>query len=112
MADPSDLNRETYKRACILNSNIYEVERNRFLENVLNETKGNTHEFFTIMKSCTNQRKETPESMLYKGEYVKGEEKIKAFAAHLGSSFLQDPPSLGEVFEEINEYLLDTSKFL
>lgn len=101
--DASEVNRGIYKRACVVNSAIYENERTAFLNKVLDETKGNTKEFFSLMKSCTNMRGDTPETMLFEGSYVKGEEKLKAFAKQLGSCFKQDAPSLGNNFEEINE---------
>lgn len=107
IANPTESNKDIYKRACIFNSNVYEMERNQFLNNVMNDTKGNTMEFYSLMKSCTNTRKDTPERMLYKGKYVKGEEKLWAIASQLGSCFLQNPPSLGSNIEEINDSLLD-----
>lgn len=74
---------------------------------MMDETRGNTFEFYTMIKSCNNTRKDTPETMIYKGEYVKGEAKLNAIAKQLGSCFLQDPPNLGDNFEEINEKLLE-----
>lgn len=83
------------------------MERTKYLESVFDETKGNTNEFFALMKSCSNLRGETPESMIFEGSYVKGDDKIKAFATQLGSCFNQNAPSLGEGFTEVNETLFD-----
>lgn len=106
LSNPSEMNKDIYKRACIFNSNIYESETNLFLDSVMNDTKGSTIEFYSLMKSCSNTRRETPESMLFNGVYVKGVEKLNAIASQLGSCFLQNPPSLGTGFEEINDSLL------
>lgn len=107
LAVPTEANREIYKRACLSNSNIYEEERNKFLERVMDETKDSSAEFFSMMKSCNNSKKDTPESMLSEGVYVKGNSKMKAFCKQLGSCFLQDVPLLGQNFEDINDQLLD-----
>lgn len=39
-SDPSEINRDTYKRACAANSDVYENERANFLNKVFDETKG------------------------------------------------------------------------
>lgn len=59
------------------------------------------------MKGGSKIRKETPDSMLSNGTYVKDNEKLAASQRQLGSCFLQDIPPLGANFEEINEKLYD-----
>lgn len=67
--DPSELNKQIYGRACSFNSEIYNRERELFMLKSIDETKGNTYEFYALMKSGTRVRRETPESMLYEGVY-------------------------------------------
>lgn len=107
LIDPSKINKDVYSRACFVNSDVYERERTLFLTRAINDTKGNTHEFYSLMKSGSKVRKETPENMLYKGVYVKEEGKLRAFATQLNSCFLQDTPSLGSNSEEVDEKLFD-----
>lgn len=107
LEDPTETNKEIYKRASISNAGIFDSERTKFLNKMMDETKGNTFEFYSMIKSCNNTRKDTPETMLYKGQYLKGTAKLNAIAKQLGSCFLQNPPSLGDSFEDINERLLE-----
>lgn len=87
VSDPTDVNRDIYKRSCVVNSDIYERERSKFLNDVMNETKGNTAEFFTLIKNCNNERNELPDSMLFKGVYLKGDNKLRALASSVGELF-------------------------
>lgn len=105
--DPSELNRDLYRRATFLCSDIYERERALFIAKAIDDTRGNTHEFYSLMKNGSKTSKETPESMLSNGIYVKDEAKLTAFATQLSSCFLQDAPLLGTNFSEINEKLYE-----
>lgn len=105
--NPTDLNRDLYRRACFDTSNVYKQEKAAFISRVIDESRGNTFEFYSLLKGSSKMRKDTPETMLYNNEYVTGDAKLDAFAKHLSSSFLQNPPSLGESFAEIDEKLYD-----
>lgn len=105
--EPSEVNKDILKRACHDLSNIYKQEKAAFISKVIDESGGNTFEFYSLLKGCSKMRKDTPETMLYNEEYVSGTSKLNAFAKHLTSSFLQDPPSLGNSFEEIDDKLYD-----
>lgn len=107
MAYPNDLNKDLYQKACIFNTSIYEKARDEYLAKVLDDTKGSTNEFFTLMKSCNSTRKATPETMLFNGIYVKGTDKLNALAKQLNSCFKQDAPSMGVTPDEIRETLFD-----
>lgn len=108
MLDPSDENRLAYKNACVQNSNVFEAERTIYLSKVMDDTKRNTMEFFKLMKSGSKPKRETPEIMISDGTYVKGIRKTEAFAKHLSSCFLSNPPSLGDSLDDIAaRYLSD-----
>lgn len=105
--NPTELNRDIYRRACFSTSSIYERKKIAFLSRVIDESKGNTYEFYSLMKGCSKMRKDTPEIMLYENNYVSGETKLLAFAKQLNSCFLQNAPSMGDTFESINDRLFD-----
>lgn len=105
--DPTPENCEIYKRACNSNSDIYVIERERFLLKVMDESSGSTKEFYELLKSNSKPKNSTPDVMFYNGNYVKGKEKLSAFASQLSSSFLKDPPSLGDTPYDITNSLFD-----
>lgn len=76
---PTELNRDIYRRASFTCSEIYEREKSQFLIKTLDDTRGNTYEFYSLMKGGSKIRKETPDSMLSNGIYVKDNEKLVAF---------------------------------
>lgn len=64
-------------------------------------------EIYSLIKSGSKSRKDTPDSMTYKGSYVKGQDKLEAIATQLKSCFLNNVPSFGTSNAEIDESLLE-----
>lgn len=93
--------------ACRTNYGIYDTEKKNYLNKVIDDTSGNTKEFYSLMKSATKHRRDTPDIMTHKGRQVKGQAKIAAMAEQLGSCFLKNVPSLGTNNLEIDESLLE-----
>lgn len=105
--DPTAENRDIYRRASFFTSSIFERERSSFISKVVDESSGTTREFYQLMKGSSNTRRDTPETMMFKGVYVSREAKLLAFADQLSSCFLHSPPHLGQDFDSINDSLFD-----
>lgn len=100
-------NRTMYNRSSFELSKIYVDCREAFLRKVINESDGNTHEFYSLMKNGSKTRNDTPDTMIFENAYVEGDSKLSAMALHLGSNFLQNPPSFGEGAFSVNDSLFD-----
>lgn len=99
--------RNNYKAASIDVMNVFTSERTEFLNRVIDESNGNTCEFYNLMKSGSKLRKDTPDVMTYMGATVQGLAKNQAFASHLGGNFLSDVPIFGSNHIEVNETIFD-----
>lgn len=105
LKDPSIENRDAYKAATKNVFKIFEDTRKAFMNNVLDETSANTHEFYSLMKTGSKRRNNTPTDMIYKGEFVNGEKKLSLLAHQLGNSFLKNIKTIGTNSVEIDNNL-------
>lgn len=89
LTNPTQENRELHKSACRKVFDIFTDTRKAFMNNVLDETGSNTHDFYSLMKNGNKRGKNTPAVMTYKGDFVTGDKKLSSLALHLGDSFLK-----------------------
>lgn len=104
---PSEINLERYKSACRANFEAYDLARTSYLERVLDETRSSTNVFYKIMKSGSTSSKDLPPTMSFKGNLVRGNDRLSKIAEFLGSSFLSEVPDFGVSNVEIDNRLIE-----
>lgn len=105
--EDSQENRDAYRTSSFELSGLFSSLRDAYIKKVIDESNGNTYEFYSLMKNGAKAKKDTPSVMISEGIYVEGEVKLAALARHLGSNFLQNPPDLGQSFSAINDRLFE-----
>lgn len=102
-ANADEPNKRIYQEACRANFIAYDDARRLLMDKALDNTKGSTREFYSVMKTGNKRKKCLPDLMTYNQVYVKDRFKLEKIAQHLGSNFLNNVPDLGNSNLEIDE---------
>lgn len=83
----TDLSKHEYSKATKELISYYNTKKRDYFLKVVNNTKGNTREFYQHMKNGDKTRRELPERMLANSIWVTGDQKKYKISEQLGKSF-------------------------